>query len=143
MSLSILASVTDQGRSNFAELLQEGRAFTVTHFVTGGGGHDAGDPTVALTPDPALLVIPGQTFGPKTITSKTLITPYCVKYVCDLDFLDAVGNLSNIGLIATFTYSPIPADPLLGTSFLFAIGNFPLVVKTDAETRSINVEVEF
>lgn len=143
MSLAILASITDQGRSNLADLLQMGRAFTVTEFVTGGGGHDSGDPSVALTPDPSLTTLPGRTFGPKALTSKTLITPYCVKYVCDLDFLDAVGDLSNVGLIATFTYSPIPADPLLGTKFLFAIGNFPLVVKTDAETRTINVEVEF
>lgn len=143
MSLSILASVTDTGRANLAEVLNSGRAFTVTHFITGGGGHDVGDAAVALTPDPALTTLPQQTFGPKSLTSKTLVTPYCVQFECFLDYLDAVGNLSNYGLIATYTYSPIPNDALVGTQFLFAIGNSPLVVKTDGETRTINIEVEF
>lgn len=143
MSLSILASVTDSGRANLAEMLQMGRAFTVTHFVTGGGGHDPGDPQVALTPDPALISLPNQTFGPKIISSKVLVTPYCVKYMCELDFNDAVGNLSNFGLVATYTYSPISGDPLVGTTFLFAVGNSPLDVKTDGYQETINIEVEF
>ena len=143
MSLAIIASTTDKGRSALADLLQSGVAFTITDFVTGGSGHDIGDPMVALTPDPELTSLPGQTFGPKALTSKVPVTPYCTRYVCDLDFLEAVGNLSNIGLIATYTYSPIPLDPIVGTTFLFAIGNSPLVVKTDAEQRQISVEVEF
>lgn len=143
MSLSILASVTDVGRANHAEQLQMGRAFTITHFVTGGGGHDPGDPQVALTPDPALISLPKQTFGPKAIENKSLVTPYCVKYECTLDYNDAVGNLSNFGLIATFTYSPIANDPLIGTTFLYAVGNSPLDVKTDSYQETINIEVEF
>lgn len=143
MSLAIIASVTDKGRSALADLLQSGVAFTITDFVTGGGGHDPGDPQVALTPDPELTTLPDQTFGPKPLTDKIAVSPYCTRYVCDLDFLEAVGNLSNIGLIATYTYSPVPMDPVIGTTFLFAIGNSPLVVKTDAEQRQISVEVEF
>lgn len=141
-SFSIIASVTDKGRSALADLLQSGVAFTITHFVTGGGGHDAGDPNVALTPEPSLITLTGQTFGPKAITSKQLVTAFCVEYTCELDFLEAVGSLSNIGLIATYTYSPIPNDPIVGTSFLFAVGNSPLVVKTDAEQRSMKIQVE-
>lgn len=143
MSLAIIASTTDKGRSALADLLQSGVAFTITDFVTGGGGHDSGDPQVALTPDPELTELSGQTFGPKLLTDKILVTPYCTKYVCDLDFLEAVGSLSNVGLIATYTYSPLLNDPIVGTSFLFAIGNSPLIVKTDSEQRTISVEIEF
>lgn len=143
MSLSIIASITDKGRSALADLLDTGVAFTITDFVSGGGGHDSGDPQVALTPDPALTTLPSQTFGPKPLEDKVPVTPYCTRFVCKLENLDAVGNLSNVGLLATYTYSPIPNDPLIGTTFLYAVGNFPLTVKTDAEEKFINVEVEF
>lgn len=143
MALAIVSALTDTARAKFADMLNTGRAFTVTSFVTGEGGHDISDPAVALTPDPASATLPDQTFGPKAVTSKSLISPYCVEYICNLDLLEAVGELSNIGVIATVTYSPILADPLLGTTFLFAIGNFPLHVKTDTETIEIRVTVNF
>lgn len=143
MAQAIIATITDTARTNFADMLSVGRAFTITDFVTGEGGHDPGDPAVALTPDPTVTSLPLQSFGPKAITSKTLISPFCVEYLCDLDLLEAVGPLSNIGLIATFTFSPIAGDPLVGTSWLFSLGNFPLSIKTDSETRSIAVQVGF
>lgn len=143
MALAIVSALTDTARAKFADMLNVGRAFTITSFVTGEGGHDTSDPAVALTPDPANTTLPDQTFGPKAITSKSLISPYCVEYVCNLDLLEAVGELSNIGVIATVTYSPIIADPLVGSTFLFAIGNFPLHVKTDTETIEIRVTVNF
>ena len=143
MAQAIIATITDTARSKFADMLKVGRAFTVTDFVTGEGGHDTGDPAIALTPDPAATSLPLQSFGPKAIASKTLISPYCVEYLCGLDALEAVGPLSNVGLLARFTYSPIIGDPLIGETFLFAIANFPLVVKTDAETRSISIQVNY
>jgi len=143
MAQAIIATITDTARTSFATMLSLGRAFTITDFVTGEGGHDPGDPAVALTPDPTVTTLPFQSFGPKAITSKTLISPFCVEYLCDLDLLEAVGPLSNIGLIATYTFSPISGDPLIGTNFLFSLGNFPLSIKTDSETRSIAVQVGF
>lgn len=143
MAQAIIATITDTARSKFADMLNIGRAFTITEFVTGEGGHDTGDPAIALTPDPTATTLPLQSFGPKTIASKTLISPFCVEYLCGLDALEAVGPLSNIGLQARFTYSPISGDTLIGTPFLFAIANFPLVVKTDAETRSISIQVNY
>lgn len=142
MAQAIVASLTDSARAQFANMLAVGRAFTPTDFVTGEGGHDA-DPTVALTPDPTVTALPLQTFGPKLIASKTLISPFCVEYLCTLDYTEAVGPLSNLGLIATITYSPIPADPLVGTQFLFAIANFPLHVKVDSEIIDLRVQVQF
>jgi len=143
MAQAIIATITDVARSKFAEMLQVGRAFTITSFETGEGGHDTGDPATALTPDPTETSLPLQSFGPKAIASKTLISPFCVEYLCGLDALEAVGPLSNVGLRATYTYSPIAGDTLIGQTFLFAIANFPLVVKTDAETRSISIQVNY
>lgn len=143
MAQAIVASITDTARAKFAEMLAVGRAFTITDFVVGNGGHDPGDPAVALTPDPTVSALPSQTFGPKGITSKSLISPFCVEYICDVDYTEAVGEVSNIGLIAKFTYSPIVGDPLVGTTFLFAIGNFPLKIKTDGELITWRVGVQF
>lgn len=143
MAETIIASITDGARAAFANMLQMGRAFTITAFVTGEGGHDPGDPSTALTPDPTLLSLPLQTFGPKTITTKTLTTPFCVEVTCSLDLLEAVGPLSNLGLIATYTYSPVIGDPLVGTTILFSLASFPLSVKTDSETKVFSVLTYF
>ena len=143
MAQAVVSTITDVARSKFAEMLSIGRSFTVTSFVTGEGCHDPGDPAVALTPNPSALSLRLQTFGPKAITSKTLISPFCVEYVVDLLNLEAVGPISNIGLIATYTYSPIPSDPLIGQTFLFAIGNMPLQIKTDSESKQFRVQVQF
>ena len=143
MAQAIIATITDTARTRFAEMLQIGRSFTITDFVTGSGGHDPADPAVALTPDPSVTTLPLQSFGPKAVTSKTLISPFCVEYLLELDLLEAVGPLSNIGLIATYLFSPIGSDPLVGTTFLFAVSHTPLAIKTDSETRSISIQVGF
>lgn len=143
MAQAIIASITDAARSKFADMMAVGRAFTVTQFVTGSGGHDISDPNVSLTPDVTAATLPSQSFGPKNVTSKSLISPFCVEYVCDLEYTEAIGALSNLGLLATFTYSPVPSDPLVGTSFLFAIVNFPLRVKTDSEVLSLRIQVQY
>lgn len=143
MAQAIIATITDTARTHLANMLQMGRSFTITDFVSGSGGHDFGDPLVSLTPDPSVTVLPSQSFGPKALASKTLISPFCVEYLSELDLLDAVGPLSNVGLIATFTYSPIPGDPLIGTTFLFSVANSPLSIKTDAELRAIAIQVQF
>lgn len=141
MAQRITATLTDVARTKLADMLANGRSFIVDSFVTGEGGHNPGDPAEALTPDPSVTTLPSQTFGPKAISSSTLASPFCVNFICDLDTVEAVGPLSNIGLYATVNYSPIPGDPLVGTTFLYAIGNMPLQIKTDAETKSFSISV--
>jgi len=143
MAQAIIATLTDIARTKFADMLATGRSFTITQFVTGDGGHDPGDPRVALTPDPSVTALPSQTFGPKNITSKTLVSPYCVEFICELADIEAVGPLSNIGLIGLVNYSPIPADPLVGTTFLYSVGNMPLQIKTDAEEKVFQILVQY
>ena len=143
MAQAIIATITDTARTHFANMLQMGRSFTITDFTTGSGGHDPGDVVVSLTPNPAVTSLPSQSFGPKAISTKTLISPFCVEYLAELELLEAVGPLSNVGLLATFTYSPISGDPLIGTTFLFAVANSPLSVKTDSELRSVSLQVQF
>ncbi len=140
MSITVLAAITDQGRAAFADLTVNGTSFVVNQFEVGNGGHDPGNPIVALTPDTSLGELPSITFGPEPIDESSLpddlFTP---EFDCFLQQNEAVGELSNIGLLATYP----PGTPLEGETFLFAIGNFPLRVKVDTEIVEFTVSVIF
>lgn len=151
MAITVLAAITDQGRAAFADLTVNGTNFVVTTFEVGNGGHDPGNPIVALTPDTSLGELPLITFGPEPIDESSLpddlFTP---EFCCFLQQNEAVGELSNIGLIATYPDDSLdtPAGPnseagVAGTSFLFSIGNFPLRVKVDTEVVEFTVSVIF
>lgn len=147
-SVSIIAAITDIGRNKIADMTLSGRGFQIVSFVVGNGGADPGDPTVALSPDPSVSVLPALTFGPKDLVQNNppftgvLITPFCPKFTGLLDYTEANGPLSNVGLIARIVYSPIAGDPLVGTEFLFAIGNRPLITKTDSDQMEINITLQ-
>ena len=143
MAITVFAAITDQGRAAFADLTVNGTSFVVNQFEVGSGGHDPGNPIVALTPDTSQTELPNLTFGPEPIDEAglpdDLFTP---EFLCILQQNEAVGELSNIGLLAT--YVSVPANPsLVGTTFLFAIGNFPLRVKVDTEVSEFPVSVIF
>jgi len=145
MAITISAAITDRGRAAFADQTVKGTSFIVNQFEVGNGGHDVGNPIVALTPDTSLADLPGVTFGPEPIDESglpnDLFTP---EFLCALQQNEAVGELSNIGLIATYTDSAENvADGVAGTQFLFAIGNFPLRVKVDTEVVEFLVSIIF
>ena len=149
MAITVLAAITDQGRAAFASLTVNGTSFVVTQFEVGNGGHDPGNPIVALTPDTSLGDLPSVTFGPEPIDEASLpddlFTP---EFCCFLQQNEAVGELSNIGLLAVYPGlegdgSPNDLAGVVGTSFLFAIGNFPLRVKVDTEVVEFTVSVIF
>jgi hypothetical protein len=139
MAITVLAAITDQGRAAFADLTVTGSSFIVKEFEVGSGGHDPGNPIVALTPDTSLGELPNITFGPEPIDESSLpddlFTP---EFDCFLQQNEAVGELSNIGLLATYE-----TGPNAGERFLFAIGNFPLRVKVDTEVVEFTVSVIF
>ena len=60
MAISIIAALTEIGRNRIADMTVSGRGFQILQFVVGQGGHDTGDPTVALSPDPAQTTLPEQ-----------------------------------------------------------------------------------
>lgn len=147
-AVAVIAAITNIGRNRIADMTISGRGFQITEFVVGSGGHDPGDPTVALSPDPTVTVLPDQTFGPKLLVENNppftgvLVTPFCPQFTALLDFTEANGELSNVGLIGTIVYSPISGDPLVGSKFLFAVGNRPLIVKTDNDQFTINITLQ-
>ena len=143
MASVLLAEISNEGRYRFADMTVNGRSFIIEQFATGEGGHDPINPTIALTPDVSVTTVPLLTFGPKAITSKSLLSNYTAQIICDLNATEAVGPLSNIGLYARINYSPIPGDPLINTVFLIAIANLPMSNKLSGETRVINLIINF
>lgn len=145
-SASIICAVTEEGRRRIADMTISGRGFQITKFVVGSGGVDPGDPSVALTPSTSVLNLPSQTFGPKSLvhptpsTTGTLVSPFCPEYIGLLDFNEANGKISNVGLVATINFPP--GDPLVGTDFLFAVGNRPEINKTDGDQLQISMTLQ-
>jgi len=143
MAFSVIATVTDVGRQKLASALITGKSFQIDQFSVGSGGHDPLDPSTALTPDPAVTTCPSVVFGPEPVDAATLVSQFCPEFTCRLTPSEAVSSLSNICLIGTIIYSPLAGDPDVGTTFLFAVGNFPLRVKTDTESLEFRVTVQF
>jgi hypothetical protein len=143
VAFSVVATVTDIGRQKLASGLITGKSFQVDQFEVGSGGHDPFDPATALTPDPTLTALPSSVFGPEPVDAATLVSEFCPEFTARLAPAEAIAPLSNIGLIGTIVYSPLVGDPDIGTTFLFAVGNFPLRVKTDVEQLEFRVTVQF
>lgn len=141
-SLAVQTLQTDPCRQRVGYYWIIGKAFIIDKFSVGSGGHDPLDPKKALTPKTSLTTCPQVVFGPETIDDSRMLTPFCPEFLCVLEKAEAVAELSNICLIATVTYSPIPADPEVGTQFLFSIGNFPLAVKVSAERKEFRVSIQ-
>lgn len=139
MAFEIKSLLTDQARRRTAESWATGRSFQVVGFALGNAGHDPLDPTTALAPDPGMEECLAVVFGPKAIAGFTFANDFCPVFECFLDYGEAVTQFSSICLIAQIVYSPIPADPELGDTFLFAVANFPQRPKTDIEKLTIRV----
>jgi len=143
MAFSVIAGITDLGRQRLATGIMTGKSFQIDQFSVGSGGHDPTDPSTALTPDPAVTSCPSVVFGPEPVDAATLISQFCPEFTCRLAPAEAIAPLSNICLLGTIIFSPLVGDPDVGTSFLFAVGNFPLRVKTDTESIEFRVTVQF
>lgn len=143
MAFSVIASITDIGRQRLATSIMTGKSFQIDQFSVGGGGHDITDPSTALTPDPSVTSCPSVVFGPEPVDAATLVSQFCPEFTCRLQPSEAIAPLSNICLLGTVIFSPLSGDPDVGTTFLFAVGNFPLRVKTDIETIEFRVTVQF
>jgi len=132
-----VVTITDQGRAFEAQQLIYGYGFEIQFYVLGAGGADPGNPTLALPLNLSVTSLPGQFFGPQPIDQSRLLNPTCCQFICIAQPGQAVGPISNLGLVATVLSVPAgsPVDaPVLGSTFLYAITNFPLRYKS-ASTR--------
>jgi len=147
-----LCVVTNEGKARIAQLLATGKSFKVDAFVIGDKGHDPVNPMFAITPDPTrtgcyctsegIEISDGCIFvgvvPPPAFASAT-----CPVFTVMLEKGEATGVVSSICLLGTIVYSPIPLDPEVGTSFLFAVANFPMRVKLPQERYVYDLTIQF
>ena len=89
--------------------------------------------------------MPGQFFGPEPIDIKELLTPTCPRFICIAQSGEAVGGISNLGLVASIQSVPAgsPVDaPTEGSTFLYALCNFPLRYKVSASRETFSVSIK-
>lgn len=142
MAFEVKALLTDEARRRTAESWATGKSFQVVGFALGNAGHDPLDPTTALAPDPSLEDCQAVVFGPKALAGFTYANDSCPVFECLLDFGEAVTLFSSVCLLAQIVYSPIPGDPELNDTFLFAVANFPQRPKTDVEQLVLRIGVQ-
>ena len=140
-----IVTITDGGRAFEAQQLIYGYGFEIQYYVLGAGGADPGNTTLALPLDLSVTSLPGQFFGPQPIDVSQLLNPTCCQFVCIAQPGEAVGPISNLGLIATVLSVP-PGSPLsaptVGSTFLYAITNFPQRYKSASTRETFNVTIK-
>lgn len=136
------ALITEEGRRREREHRAIGKAFRIVSFSLHNEGHDPNDPTMAVAPNPEITECPTPVFGPKAITNASYASSTCNLWECFLAKGEAVVNFSGICLVAQIVFSPIPSDPELNTTFLYAVGAFPQRPKGDTEALSIIVGLQ-
>jgi hypothetical protein len=143
MAFSSIALLTNEAKRRIADMWMTGKSYQVKYFALSSGGHEPTDPTVAKAIDPSSTVMPGDPplFGPEPIDEITLVSDYCPVFVCRVQAGEVVGYVSCVALFAEIVYSPDPADPELGTTFLFAVHNRPALIFTNIDSAEFAINV--
>ena len=122
----IIATLTDEARTNFALSTMGEVSFIVKGFAVGREGYDDVNPVKIDLIDPSLTAL-GDQFFPTVGTRKAFEaienpTPATVVINCRLASDEAVAGLGEIGVWAEIVDSIIPAN--IGTEFLTIIKSF-------------------
>jgi len=146
MAFEALAVLTNEAKRRMAEVWNPniGTCYRVKTFAVSAGGHDPNDPTTALTPDPSATTMPGAPpiFGPEPIDAYELVADDCPVYVCSIAQGEVTGGISTVALFAEIVDSV--ANPgEIGTSFLFAVYNRPLLILTGTDDITFRLQVFF
>jgi hypothetical protein len=140
-----VVSLTRRGREIEAQQLLYGYGYKIEYFVLGAGGHDPGNPMLALPLNTDVTELPAQFFGPEPVDVAELVNATCPRFTCIVQPGEAVGGISNIGLIGTIVYVPSgspPGAPTVGDTFLHSISNFPLRYKLSSSRETFTVSIK-
>jgi len=141
----IIATLTDEARTNFALSTMGEVSFIVKGFAVGREGYDDTNPVKIDLIDPSLTAL-GDQFFPTVGTRKAFEaienpTPATVVINCRLASTEAVAGLGEIGVWAEIVYSIIPAN--IGNEFLMAVAHYPIQTKTLRQSVIYRIIIQF
>jgi len=140
----IIATLTDEGRTNFALSTMGQLSFELAGFAVGRGGYNGTNPVHVTAIDPTMTTLMDQYFpGTGVKALETIETPTITTVVanCRLAKTEAIAALGEIGLWAEIVYSTTPGD--IGTQFLLAVAHFPIVAKTLSQAILYRLIIQF
>jgi hypothetical protein len=143
---NIVATITDAGRNALARAAAGEIAFMANLFAVGRGGYDMSNPVHVTAIDPGNTSLIDQFFPTspslQPITDWERPYPSTLVMNCRLASTDAVAGLGEIGIWGTILSSP-SNPPEVGTTFLMAVGHFPLSTKTLRQVVVYRVIIQF
>jgi len=143
MAYECIAIPTNYYKQILSTFSITGSGYKLRYFGISASGHDPNDPSIALAVDPSATVMPGGAplFGPELIDEYRFQADYCAVYVCKINEAEYIGDISSIALFGEITFQNDPADPLVGTQFLAAVCNRPLLSVISIDTPEFDVTI--
>lgn len=132
----VTAKITNLARRFIARGSWDGTVTKVTDFSVGRGGYDPVDYTKALPVDLDAPALDDPVFT-AAITKLEWANPSCSSYYCLVQKLDVSACLGEIGIWSVVVASPVAGE--VGTTFLSAIGHFPLRAKNAGMDLALRV----
>ena len=141
----IIATLTNEARTNFALSTMGEVSFIVKGFAVGREGYNDAKPVKIDPLDPSLTTL-GDQFFPVLGTRKAFEaienpTPATVVVNCRLASTEAVAGLGEIGLWAEIVDSINPIN--IGDEFLMAIAHYPIQTKTLRQSVVYRIIIQF
>lgn len=143
MALEGLAILTNEAKRRMVDMWEFGKSYQVKFFEVSAGGHDPTDPETAMAVDPAATEIPGglALVGPEPIDGITRKSDDCPTFQCIIEPGELTGSISSVGLIAEIVFNGTDPVAEIGTTFLFAVYNRPLLIVTGTDQVEFRISV--
>ena len=140
----IIATLTDEARTLFAQSTLGLLSFKLVGFAVGRGGYNSVNPVHVTAIDSSSTSLVDQFFpvtGIKALETIERPTISTIVANCRLSKDEAISALGEIGLWAEIVYSLVPSD--IGRQFLLAVSHFPIVSKTLRQAILYRMIIQF
>ena len=145
MPYEIIATPSNYYKRILSTFSTTGSGYKLSLWGLSARGHDPNDPSIALAVDPSATVMPGGAplYGPALIDEYRFQADYCAIYIGKLAAGEYSGDLSSVALFGEVTFQNSVDDPIVGTQFLAAVGNRPLISLVSADSAEFHISLFF